>query len=285
MNGVIDLFRGRSLLISSKHGKHQSMAKSLESAFGVNVVHDLEIDTDQFGTFAGDVERRMDAISALKVKCLFGMDLYGFDLGVATEASFGPHPSFLWSNAHEEFIILIDRLNNLEIVEKTTTLETNFNHIVVSEWSELLEFGKKVKFPSHALILKAKDKMGDDHYIKGIQDEDSLRIAFESLMDISLEVHAETDMRAMNNPTRLKVISELCLRLIEKVLSTCPQCAKPGFGDVSFRGGLPCESCGNPTNSVLSKLTKCSDCGFETELLNPNNRFFEEPMFCDFCNP
>lgn len=285
MNEVASLFQGRSLIISSKHQKHWALSTILSGQLGVKVVYDLPIDTDELGTFSGEVERASDAYSTLRKKCLLGMEKYGYDLGVATEGSFGPHPSILWSNAHEELIVLIDKKNNLEIGEHLLTLDTNFNHAEVGNYEELLAFANRVKFPNHRIILSCSNDVGERLFAKGMSNERELQAAFQEFLQWSAAIRAETDMRAMFNPTRMKVIEELGKKLVHKVLSICPGCGLPGFGSVSYRAGLPCVSCGFPTRSILAKVTECHECGFCSELLFPNEKKFEDPMFCDLCNP
>jgi len=285
MNELASLFQGRSLIISSKHQKHQALSTVLSDQLGVEVVYNLPIDTDELGTFSGEVERASDAYSTLRKKCLLGMEKYGYDLGVATEGSFGPHPSILWSNAHEELIVFIDKENNLEISERLLTLETNFNHAEVANWDELLAFAGRVQFPSHKIILTGSDEAGKRLFFKGMLDETELQSAFERISQLSRVIRAETDMRAMFNPTRMGVIKELGAKLVNKVLSHCPKCSAPGFGEITYQSGLPCQSCGYPTQSILTKITNCNRCGFGSELLFPNGKISEDPMFCDFCNP
>jgi hypothetical protein len=92
-------------------------------------------------------------------------------------------------------------------------------------------------------------------------------------------------MRAMFNPTRMKVIEQVTHKLIEKIKSLCPNCALPGFDIVHANTGLPCENCLLPTRSTLSYLYQCKKCCYEKELHYPRGIKFEDPTYCDNCNP
>lgn len=92
-------------------------------------------------------------------------------------------------------------------------------------------------------------------------------------------------MRAMFNPTRMKVIENVTHKLIAKIKNLCPNCKSPGFDVVKVNSGLPCELCNLPTKSTLSHLYKCKKCSFEKVNANPNNKMKEEPTYCDYCNP
>jgi hypothetical protein len=98
-------------------------------------------------------------------------------------------------------------------------------------------------------------------------------------------VYLETDMRAMHNPTRMKVIEKACETLIEKLFSCCPVCKTPGFDVTQVIAGLLCSWCKRPTRSTAAHIYTCHHCFFEQEKKFPHNKTAEDPMYCDFCNP
>jgi hypothetical protein len=75
------------------------------------------------------------------------MKLSNCDLGVASEGSFGSHPSIFIASADDEFLIFIDT-NNLEIIVRELSMETNFNGSEITNEQELLDFAELVQFPS-----------------------------------------------------------------------------------------------------------------------------------------
>jgi hypothetical protein len=106
------MFQDRKLIIATKHEKEKVIAPLLERALGVSCYVDENFDTDMLGTFTGEVERELDPIATARKKCLTAMELSNCDLGVASEGSFGPHPSMFFVNADDEFLIFIDKKNN-----------------------------------------------------------------------------------------------------------------------------------------------------------------------------
>ncbi len=122
-----DLFIGRKLLVASMHNKHQVIAPIFKREWNSEVVCEVEMNTDQFGTFSGEIERELDPLSSAIAKCRLGLNLSGLDLGVATEGSFGPHPSLPWMAAHEEWMVLLDEKNDLTISKRKWSINTNFN--------------------------------------------------------------------------------------------------------------------------------------------------------------
>lgn len=278
------MYKGRRLLIATKHNKEQVIRPVFQESLGVSCFVPEDFDTDVFGTFTGERERKADPISTARDKCLQAMDLYNADLGIASEGSFGPHPSLFFAYANEEILVFIDRKNDLEIVAKALSTETNFDGAEVGTEEQLLAFAERVRFPSHALILReAKSVYAGE--IKGITDWDQLKTSFRQLLERHGRVYVETDMRALYNPSRMQVIKEAAQKLLKKVQSCCPQCGTPGFSVSSTDPGLPCGLCGTPTRSTLSYTYTCQQCSFSSEEMYPHKKFTEDPMYCDTCNP
>ncbi|MCL9770259.1 hypothetical protein NAT47_07505 [Flavobacterium sp. HXWNR69] len=279
-----DFFSGRRLLIVTKHQKEEVLAPLFEEALGVTCFVARNFDTDRLGTFSGEIARKDDALTTLRKKCWEGMQAEGFDLAVATEGSFGNHPTVFFSPANDELIMLVDQKNNLEIVERVLSMETNFYSSELQTRDELKAFLDKVQFPSHGVILKDATENWTEIY-KGITDYDLLENMYNKIVATHKKCFIETDMRALFNPTRLKVIKEVGLKLIDKLQSTCSECFFPGFGVVGAETGLLCSSCSMPTRSTLAYIYKCQHCNYESEVLYPNGKKTEDPMYCDFCNP
>lgn len=278
------MFQGRRLLIATRHEKEKVIAPILEKELGVQCFVDETFDTDRLGTFTGEVERALDPVSNAREKCLRAMEKNNCDLAIASEGSFGPHPAMFFVQADDEFIVLIDSLNKLELVVREISTSTNFQGKYLYSRNELTDFITAAGFPSHGIILrKSPEEKVDIH--KGIVDSDTLIKSFELLFAKYHVVYAETDMRAMYNPTRMRVIASVTEKLVEKIKSVCPSCQIPGFGVTEAKKGLPCRLCGAPTNSVLSYVYECKHCGFAKEERYPNQKMSEDPMYCDFCNP
>jgi hypothetical protein len=278
------MFQNRKLLIATKHQKERVISPILESEIGVTCFVDETFDTDILGTFTGEVERELDPISTVREKCLRAMKMNNCDLGIASEGSFGSHPSMFFVSADDELLIFIDTLNSIEVIARELSTSTNFDGKQIQTPKELFEFDEQIGFPTHGLILrKSKDENIDIH--KGIIDIETLKKSFEDIYSKYNSVYVETDMRAMFNPTRMSVIEKATQKLVQKIKSTCPQCQMPGFGITDAKKGLKCSLCGSPTNSILSYIHICQHCQFTKEEMFPHNKTTEDPTYCDYCNP
>ncbi len=278
------MFNGRKLLIATKHQKEKVIAPILENELGVECLVAEGVDTDLLGTFSGEVDRKDDPITTLRKKCSLAMLKYDLDLAIASEGSFGIHPAVFFASADDELLLLIDKKNNLEVLARELSTETNFDGRSIVNEFELKSFADQVKFPSHALIIrKSKDDFSE--ISKGITDWITLSQLFQSLMSKYGQAYVETDMRAMFNPTRMEVIKNAVEKLVANINSLCPQCKTPGFVITQSLNGLPCSICDLPTRATLSHIYTCQKCSYTHEKMYPNNKYSEDPMYCDFCNP
>lgn len=278
------MFKGRDLVIATKHNKEKVIAPILERELGVKCFVSEHLDTDELGTFTGEVSRKDDPVTTARNKCLLAMELTNCDMAIASEGSFGPHPSIFFAHADDEFLLFIDKKNNLEIIVREISLETNFNGSVVTSQRELVEFVNKVKFPSHGLIVRKTDT--DFIAIeKGVTNWRKLAKAYTHFVKLYGSVYVETDMRAMYNPSRMRVIKKAAIKLAKKINSFCPDCNTPGFGITDKKEGLPCELCRFPTRSTLSHIYSCHKCSYSKEEKYPNKKYCEDPTYCDICNP
>ena len=279
-----NLFYNRKLLIATKHQKENVIAPLLEKEFGVKCFTSDAIDTDKLGTFSGEIERTQDAVSTARLKCDLANKITGCDLIIASEGSFGIHPSLFIAQADEEILLLKDYKNDIEIIAKEISLETVFMGQSLNNINDLEGFLKTINYPSHGVILKSTEKNFKKVY-KDFGSKKQLLEKFKQLTNEFGSAYIETDMRAMHNPTRMRVIERTVLKLVSKLKTLCPECTTPGYDVVNINPGLRCSQCNLPTKSTLSLTYSCQKCSHNEEKLYPRNVKYEDPTYCDYCNP
>lgn len=274
-------FENRTVVIATKHEKEQAIGPLLKEAFNMEYFVPTDFDTDRLGTFTGEVERVLSPIEAARTKCDLALKQCDAEIAIGSEGSFGPHPTLYFLPADEEYLVLVDRKSELEITVKTCSLQTNYASYEMGSEVKLADFLAQVKFPSHGLHVK-----GPQGYIeKGITSEYRLNEVILEAVNRFGTYTLETDMRAMNNPTRMSVIQELTEKLVEKMNSCCPSCQRPGFSPTDVIKGLVCSCCSLPTKSVKAVIYTCEGCHYTQCIDFPDSKMTEDPMFCDFCNP
>jgi hypothetical protein len=291
------LFQHRTLVIATMHQKEQAIAPLLQQAFDLVPMVPTDFDTDQFGTFTREIKRVSDAVATARLKAEQALLQTGESLAIASEGSFGPHPGLPFIPCNREIVLLLDQKHQLEIIGQAFSTETNYAHQVVKTKEEALTFAAKVRFPSHGLVAIANPKaaqsagqnnelnLASQQIIKGITIEEQLQEVLTWAFEQAEVVHLETDMRALYNPQRMKVIAQATENLIQVIHQVCPQCGCPGFQVVERRRGLPCELCGAPTALLYAEMYRCKRCNHQVEKRFPNGQEFADPGQCEYCNP
>lgn len=279
-----DYFKGRTIVLATKHEKEKVISKILEKELGVKVVVPTDFDTDQFGTFSGEIKRSGDQLEAARYKALAGMKHCNADLGVSSEGSFGMHPSHPFILSNLELVVLIDKENNIEIRGHHRSQETNACNGYAATIKEAKEFAMKCGFPEHGIILKNKEH-GKKIY-KGIKTFEELEKCFYKLSGLfSKKVFIETDLRAHMNPTRMKNIKLATEDLVRNAKNTCIKCGCPGFAVIDVEKGLPCNHCNVPSDLVIHYIYGCQKCDYKQTLPRSDGLKTADPGLCDYCNP
>jgi hypothetical protein len=282
------LFANRVGVLATMHQKERVIAPLLERELGIQVVVPENFDTDAFGTFTREIKRPGDQLQAARLKAEKALKLTGETLALASEGTFGPHPAIPYVSCAQEIVILFDKANNLEIVGEEFSTETNYRHKSATNVEEAYRFSVEAGFPEHGMIVMvSSSSQYKDEIIKGITTKEQLIEAVTLALSKSPngKVHIETDMRAMYNPTRMKIIEKATRNLIKKLNQLCPDCSCPGFEVVEKRRGLPCALCNLPTAMTRAVIYQCKKCGFSKEELFPDGLEKADPAQCMYCNP
>ncbi|KTD46302.1 DUF6671 family protein [Legionella quateirensis] len=275
-------YKNQNVLLASKHEKEQAIAAPFMTRLSCTLnVHDF--DTDQFGTFTGEIARTLSPYETCLLKAKTAAQRYDYRLAVASEGSFGPHPAFPFVPSDHELMVFIDREHDWIIAEQLVSQKTNYAMITVNKNTDIDAFLKQIQFPSHALTLQARS---DNHVVaKGINDFDALTDYLTVGFKFEKELVLTTDMRAMMNPTRMEVIGELADKLALRIASLCVRCSCPGFGFKSTRGTLPCSFCGSPTSLYEEEVWGCINCEHQEYKRRRDDVLKADPAYCYYCNP
>jgi hypothetical protein len=282
----MSFLKGRKAVLATMHGKEKVIVPILEKEFGLKIIVPENFDTDQFGTFTMDIARSGNQLEAARLKVQAAMRIMNIDLGIVSEGSFGTDPRIPFIQSNLELILLVDEKNSLEIRGHHRSSETNIAGEYISSAEEAINFAKKVGFPDHGVIVREKEK--SDHGIyKDIKTEEELCQQVNKLLQdfpTKKRIYIETDMRAHMNPTRMKKIAKATEDLVFNIKSQCPDCKTPGFSITDVKKGLKCVECGLLTDSPVAYIKKCSKCNLEKEF-PIENKTFEDPSNCNWCNP
>jgi hypothetical protein len=277
-------YKNQLAILTTKHEKLALIAPALLEVVGLEVT-DINLDTDQLGTFSGELPRAASPLETAIAKAKLGMAATGTGLGLASEGSIGPDPQNPFLASDIEIMVLVDQERDLVIHEFHRSFEIVAATTEVSLGQDLGSFFANSDFPTHHLIAKAKAH-GELRVIKGIDSLAGLENALHELARFSEggQVILETDFRANHSPSRRVNIQAAAQKLAARLAQLCESCETPGFGQVRYVNGVKCSGCGmqNP-DAVAAERLGCVSCDHEIA-----GRVLAEsipPERCDWCNP
>lgn len=278
------LYSGQTVYFGTKHGKAAALGP-LFAKIGLTI-QTVEIDTDEFGTFTGEVERVGSVREVLRKKAAATLQtIPNARLVLASEGSFGPHPLVGLLQSDFECLLFLDNNSGIEIFAEELTTETNHSSIELGPRDDLKSILTQIGFPDHAVIVQPK---GNPSVIfKNIQSLQAVGQAIIESFQASpvAKVILRSDMRANFNPTRMKAIARAGEKLLDALTTYCPECRTPGFSIQDSIPGLPCEECGESTSHAKAVIWKCVKCTYAEQSARPDGISAVPAVNCEFCNP
>lgn len=282
------VYSGECFILTTKHAKSIAIAPPFWDKLNASVV-EYVANTDELGTFSGEIPRRGNALECARRKCEWSLQRFDtkVEFALASEGSFGPHPTIPFLPCDYELLYFIDRRHDFHLHLSYISKKTNYRMDFIDSLETLYQFAEVAQFPSHALILRPNDRNAKEPIFKGINSQIRLEEAFIECKRISAEakVWVETDMRAQFNPSRMAVIQELAEKLADRLTSHCPACDIPGWGIVDVQNGLICSGCGAETTIIKNEIYGCTKCLYQ-EFHKPAHGLEQaDPGNCHYCNP
>ncbi|HEY8027094.1 MAG TPA: DUF6671 family protein [Burkholderiaceae bacterium] len=265
------------ICLLTKHNKQIALSAPLRNV-GYKVQTFDQYDTDQLGTFTGEIPRAGTQLDAARTKALLACELSGLRFGLGSEGSFGPDPYLGVSSWNIEVLVWRDAQEDYDIHAVYQGPDTNYAQTFASTEADVTNFAAKTGFPEHGLVI---GKPGEPWFRKDLTNVSELLQTVRAPLSLG-PVWLETDMRAHRNRRRMTAIARCAEMLAQKIASKCPACAKPGFGITKLIPGARCENCGRKTSTPCAQLFSCATCG---ETLEQQISATVNAMRCDHCNP
>ena len=278
-------YDGKLVGLATIHGKERAIAAPFRRVLGAEIVVAPGIDTDQLGTFSGEIARPASPVEVTDMKARMTFAAMDVDCSLASEGSYGPIFKVPLKAGGMEILTFIDRERGVRVTQTMTTHRTNWRMLYFREGEDervARELGL-LGFPAYGVFV-----MQNDEWTTVIKD-------LASVADVVATVnrHARLsadgqalvipDMRAHRNPLRMQVIRATAWRLARRLTHFCPKCHAPGFGHISSRRGLPCEACAEPTHWIHFEIDGCSACGHAAARPRKDGRHTASKFSCQQC--
>ena len=281
------LYRGDRAILATMHAKGKVVAPIVERFLGLRLEVTTGVNTDAFGTFSRDIERTGSQLDAARVKIEAAFErMPDFQIGLASEGSFGPHLYIPFCPLEREIVVLVDRTIGLELVGHHATPDTSFAHVIVADIAGGLDFAERVGFPDHGVIVMGCRDGQPAHDLALIKDAatwNDLASALQQVIAKAGAAFVETDMRTHRNPRRMRAIKRATIDLARRARSPCPGCGRPGYAVTERLPGPPCSWCGEPTLLTKTDVQSCVGCGWRVD--RSVEAVASDPAHCGECNP
>jgi len=274
-------YAGKTVAFATMHGKELLARDTFHETLGADVVAVGGLDTDQFGTFTGDIARTLAPRASALAKARLGMQLAHTPFGLASEGSFSSPMGLLVE--HHEVLVFVDDDRGLELAEATVSTSPVPSGMTVTSADAALRWAMAADFPRQGLVIRVKTGDHGDTIIKNVDTRNDLQRHLDTFLEAGIRVLIEPDYRAHRCPSRASIITTLAERMALRLATACEQCGTPGFGQVDLERGLPCEYCGELTNVVAAQILGCARCAFTQRVSRAEQ--FAPARWCDGCNP
>jgi hypothetical protein len=269
---------------ATMHGKEEIVAPIFERELGWEL-HAVDINTDLFGTFSGEIPRALSAYDTVIEKARRGALHAGLARGIASEGSIGAHPHLPFLEADVEMMALVDVERDVHLVVTHIGPGIVALREVWSSTTDLEEICARADLPHHALIVRRGE--GPSLWArKGIRNSADLAAAIADAFREGQagDVVMESDFRAMMSPTRQANIAACAALLARRIATLCPSCNTWGWGVVGVERGVPCTGCGGVEEGAVSAdIEGCVSCS-HTEA-RAREHASVDPSHCQTCNP
>ena len=273
-------YDGKKGVIVTNHKKERVISPVFQHALGLECsVIAPAFNTDSYGSFSGEVPRTRTPVETLRMKCLEGMKYSGAKIGIASEGSYGSHPTIPFLNASQEYMIFVDLEHHIEIVESNLFTDITVFHERLNSKNQTLKFLRNFNFPNQGVLLK---NSAGELLSKSVKTISDVLVIAENEWRGGSEIIIESDLRAMHNPKRMRTIEKLALKLVKRIKQLCPECETPGFGPIDRISGAACSNCGKVSTRTLAIKYACNHCNYSESRVK---KLFIDPMHCNWCNP
>lgn len=273
-------YTGGQITFATMHGKERLAHAVFRDILGATVTAPPTLDTDQFGTFAGEIARTLSPLVAARAKAQLGMQIAGTSLGLASEGSFSSGFGLIMENM--EILLFIDDKRGFELVEATIGTSSLPGGRRVHSTAHALNYATAVGYPNQGVIVQSTAH-GTMTAHKNLIRREHIEATVEALLTDGATVTILPDYRAHKSPSRAKTIVTLCTQMARRLATHCARCDTPGFGKVGVEHGVPCALCSAPTRVIGADIHGCGHCDHRTHL--SRGTATADPQWCDSCNP
>ena len=176
-------------VLATKHDKLPLIAPPFLHVVSFRI-ETIDIDTDTFGTFTGEIPRQGSPLDTAIAKARLGIETTGVKIGLASEGTIAPDPEMPFLTVDREIVVLVDEVKRIIVWESQLSYDVITTSISANATDDLTSFLSKADFPNHHLIVRPNTGTPQPVY-KGISDIATLTSALHDCANASPDGLAE----------------------------------------------------------------------------------------------
>lgn len=268
-------FAGATLALLTRHQKLGLVAPAL-TPLGFQLQLTDAFDTDQLGTFSGEIARTLSPLNAARQKAQLAAELTGARYGLGSEGSFGggPLPGLL--NWDHEILVWLDTTTGQQVVAQAAGAV----RVAPVSFHSLDSLSQQL---AGAPVGQGWMLQLDNQLYKGLCSVAQISaLLSQSTWFAGQQLTLQPDLRAMHCPERMHYIRQAAQQLAVQLQQRCPNCQAPDFSVKQQQTGLPCACCLTPTTAIHWQQYQCDCCGHQSRQMIEQ---LADPAVCPRCNP
>ena len=207
------------------HAKELAVAPPFRRLLDAEIVVAPQLDTDELGTFSGEVPRPDALVETCAIKAELAFRSLDVDCAIANEGSYGPIDAVPLVPSGIEIMAFLDRKRGIRIIETLSTHRTNWRLLRFKAGDpNIAKAVKAIGFPRYGVFVLCSSDMA--HPIKsGLDTLDDVVSAMNQEAKRSEDGMAVliADMRAHRNPTRMRVLARSVIQARQAAGASLPE--------------------------------------------------------------
>src|ERR687898_2953043 len=166
-------YAGQRIGLATMHAKELAVAPPFRRLLDAEIVVAPQLDTDELGTFSGEVPRPDAVVETCVMKAELAFRSLDVDCAIANEGSYGPIDAVPLVPSGVEIMAFLDRRRGIRIIETLSTHRTNWRLMRFKAGDPgVPSVAKAMGFPRYGVFVVCSSDWS--HPIKGLTTVDDV---------------------------------------------------------------------------------------------------------------
>ena len=263
------------------------MAPPFRRVLDAEIVVAPQLDTDELGTFSGEVPRPDALVETCAIKAELAFRSLDVDCAIANEGSYGPIDAVPLVPSGVEIMAFLDRKRGIRIIETLSDASHQLAPAALQGGrSQHRQGGEGDRLPALRRVRAVQQRHGPSDQERA-GHPGRRRLGDEPGGQALRGRHGGADRRHAR-PSQSHAHARAARAVVaarQAAGASLPEMRCAGLRQIGNRRGLPCEGCAKPTHWVHFEIDGCSVCGHAETRPRKDGRKTAAKLSCASCSP